>query len=401
MDLRYTYDVDGNIVTCFDGADSYTYDFANRLKSWTYQGNTVQYDYDASGNLKNPHGKTLTFNAANEIEGFTYDDAGNLLKDDRYQYTWDGEGRLLSVKDVNGNTVASFTYRPDGLRETKTVNGVTYHYHYDGSDLIRVTDDSGQTVWAFTWANGKPNTVTNANGDTFYYVTNYRGDVVRIIDENGATVANYSYDPWGKVLSVSENAAVAGQPLGYAGYYYDRETKLYYLQARYYDPETARFISRDPDPGDKDDPITQNAYTYANDNPVMLVDPDGNYAIAVGVYFIPGIEEVALLATGAVVLGGITYKAGSWIANKVKTYQSKKVKEISKKIPNRLKKSDDTVDIDQFEGGSQTRVNQKTGWSIERDRAKGQSHGGSYWKLKDKKGKRVATLDKYGKILRP
>ncbi|WP_378211802.1 RHS repeat-associated core domain-containing protein, partial [Anoxybacteroides rupiense] len=212
----------------------------------------------------------------------------------------------------------------DGLRETKTVNGVTYHYHYDGSDLIRVTDDSGQTVWAFTWANGKPNTVTNANGDTFYYVTNYRGDVVRIIDENGATVANYSYDPWGKVLSVSENAAVAGQPIGYAGYYYDRETKLYYLQARYYDPETARFISRDPDPGDKDDPITQNAYTYANDNPVMLVDPDGNYAIAVGVYFIPGIGEVALLATGAVVLGGITYKAGSWIANKVKTYQSKK-----------------------------------------------------------------------------
>jgi RHS repeat-associated protein len=336
-----------------------------------------------------------------KIKVFTYDDAGNLLKDDRYQYTWDGEGRLLSVKDVNGNIIASFTYRPDGLRETKTVNGVTYHYHYDGPHLIRITDDSGQTIWAFTWANGKPNTVTNQNGNTFYYVTNYRGDVVRMVDENGATVANYSYDPWGKVLSVSENAAVAGQPLGYAGYYYDRETKLYYLQARYYDPETARFISRDPDPGDKDDPITQNAYTYANDNPVMLVDPDGNYAIAVGVYFIPGIGEVALLATGAVVLGGITYKAGSWIANKVKTYQSKKVKEISKKIPNRLKKSDDTVDIDQFEGGSQTRVNQKTGWSIERDRAKGQSHGGSYWKLKDKKGKRVATLDKYGKILRP
>ncbi|MGP3611028.1 RHS repeat-associated core domain-containing protein [Anoxybacillus sp. PDR2] len=206
---------------------------------------------------------------------FTYDDAGNLLKDDRYQYTWDGEGRLLSVKDVNGNTVVSFTYRPDGRRETKTVNGVTYHYHYDGSDLIRITNNNGQTVWAFTWASGKPNTVTNQNGNTFYYVTNYRGDVIRIVDENGATVANYSYDPWGKVLSVLENAAVTGQPLGYAGYYYDRETKLHYLQARYYDPETARFISRDPDPGDLDNPLSQNAYIYTENNPVMYTDPNG------------------------------------------------------------------------------------------------------------------------------
>ncbi|WP_198020503.1 RHS repeat-associated core domain-containing protein [Anoxybacteroides tepidamans] len=304
--MTYGYDADGNIVTYFDGVNThtFTYDFANRLKSWTYQGNTVQYDYDAAGNLKNPHGKTLTFNAANEVEGFTYDDAGNLLQDDRYQYTWDGEGRLLSVKDLNGNTIASFTYRPDGLRETKTVHGVTYHYHYDGTNLIRITDDSGQTVWAFTWANGKPNTVTNANGDTFYYVTNYRGDIVRIVDENGATVANYSYDLWGKVLSVSENAAVAGQPLGYAGYYYDRETKLYYLQARYYDPETARFVSRDADPGSENLPLTQNAYIYALDNPVMLVDPDGNnplkrmyQALFTAVTFV----TVAIIESGIVV----------------------------------------------------------------------------------------------------
>ncbi|KXG08411.1 tRNA(Glu)-specific nuclease WapA [Anoxybacillus sp. P3H1B] len=138
---------------------------------------------------------------------------------------------------------------------------------------------------------------TNQNGNTFYYVTNYRGDVVRMVDENGATVANYSYDPWGKVLSVSENAAVAGQPLGYAGYYYDRETKLYYLQARYYDPETARFISRDPDPGDQDDPITQNAYTYANDNPVMMMDPNGYFAVAIPVIYA---AALAVLGVGLV-----------------------------------------------------------------------------------------------------
>nr|WP_275900392.1 RHS repeat-associated core domain-containing protein [Anoxybacillus rupiensis] len=207
------------------------------------------------------------------------------------------------------------------MRETKTVNGVTYHYHYDGSDLIRVTDDSGQTVWAFTWANGKPNTVTNQNGNTFYYVTNYRGDVIRIVDENGATVANYSYDPWGKVLSVLENAAVTGQPIGYAGYYYDRETKLYYLQARYYDPETARFISRDAYPGDKDNPLTQNGYTYTNDNPVMYVDPDGNNPLAVAL-IIAAIEDT-LIWFGRAVVVQIVKKVTPYILQAYKKYGKK------------------------------------------------------------------------------
>jgi len=88
-------------------------------------------------------------------------------------------------------------------------------------------------------------------------------------------MANDSYEPWGKVLSVSEGTAVAGQPIGYAGYYYDKETKLYYLQARYYDPETARFVSRDPYPGDEDDPVSQNGYVYAGSNPVNYIDPNG------------------------------------------------------------------------------------------------------------------------------
>jgi RHS repeat-associated protein len=90
--------------------------------------------------------------------------------------------------------------------------------------------------------------------------------------------------------------------LGYASYVYDRETKLYYLQARYYDPETARFISRDPDPGDSDDPKTQNGYAYADNNPVMLVDPDGHAAFLAALACIPG--------WGWVVLGGLTIVYG-------------------------------------------------------------------------------------------
>ncbi|MBB3909357.1 RHS repeat-associated core domain-containing protein [Anoxybacteroides rupiense] len=208
-----------------------------------------------------------------------------------------------------------------------------------------------QTVWEFTWANGKPNTVTNANGDTFYYVINYRGDVIRIVDENGATVANYSYDPWGKVLSVSENAAVAGQPIGYAGYYYDRETKLYYLQARYYDPETARFISRDPDPGDKDDPITQNAYTYANDNPVMLVDPDGNRGLT------------TLYRT---VAGALTYVivSGAVAKSLVKKAVGKVAKKVLRKGTGKIS-AKDIVFSDKFKKSKYKNQVAKRGWTKE------------------------------------
>lgn len=71
--------------------------------------------------------------------------------------------------------------------------------------------------------------------------------------------------------------------------------------ARYYEPAQGVFTAIDPDPGDDDDPQTMNGYNYANNNPVMFVDPDGEYAVVV--YFIPGIGQV--LAVGTVIGGGV------------------------------------------------------------------------------------------------
>ncbi|WP_260984299.1 RHS repeat-associated core domain-containing protein, partial [Bacillus cereus] len=72
----------------------------------------------------------------------------------------------------------------------------------------------------------------------------------------------------------------ADNPFGYAGYMYDKEIGMYYLIARYYNPEHGVFLSIDPEPGDEDDPVTQNGYTYVDNNPVMLIDPDGNIPVA-------------------------------------------------------------------------------------------------------------------------
>lgn len=289
IDHVYNPDGDINETTINGQKESYTYDFAGRLASWTSNAKTTTYSYDKSGNLLNPNGMTLSFNGANEIEGFTYDAAGNLKRDNKYTYEWDQEGNLTAVKNLNGTVISSYTYQPGGLRKTKTVGSETFHYHYDGTDLVRVSDNNKKTLWSFTWASGKPVSLTNRNGTTYYYVTNYHGDVLQIVDSNGTEVANYRYDPWGNILSITENSELMNQPLGYAGYYMDKETKLYYLQARYYDSETARFISKDPDPGDDDDPITQNGYTYADNSPVMLIDPDGHFAqviipVAIGGY---------------------------------------------------------------------------------------------------------------------
>ncbi|WP_270790274.1 RHS repeat-associated core domain-containing protein [Enterococcus diestrammenae] len=96
-----------------------------------------------------------------------------------------------------------------------------------------------------------------------------------------------NYDAQGNVLSSTAKTEIArSNPFGYAGYMYDTETELYYLMARYYNPMQGVFLSLDPDPGDDDDPLTMNGYAYADNNPVMNVDPDGHWVwTAVGAGF--------------------------------------------------------------------------------------------------------------------
>ncbi|MEL1136603.1 RHS repeat-associated core domain-containing protein [Desulfitobacterium sp. THU1] len=284
LEINYGYNANGQVQSYTEKVggisvhQTFVYDFAKRLTSWTKTGqNAVTFNYDKAGNLLTPHGHAYTFNDANEINGFTYDQAGNLRQDNKYNYEWNGHGQLTAVKNKGtGSVIASYTYHPDGLRKSKATGGVTYNYHYDGTNLIRVTSNNA-TVYAFTWANGKPVSLTDSTGTTYYYVTNYRGDVVRIVDAVGNSVADYSYDPWG-IVTVGGSSAVKDQPIRYASYVQDTETNLYYLQARYYDPDSARFISRDPHGGTLDNPLSQNAYAYANGDPVNNVDPDGRMA---------------------------------------------------------------------------------------------------------------------------
>ena len=127
--------------------------------------------------------------------------------------------------------------------------------------------------------------VVESEGETSI-TNNPRGDVVAMTDQNREVVATYEYDSWGNVLKSDAKGIAAENPFGYAGYMYDKEIGMYYLIERYYNPEHGVFLSVDPDPGDEDDPVTMNGYTYADNNPVMMTDLDGKWAwMAAGAAF--------------------------------------------------------------------------------------------------------------------
>ena len=114
------------------------------------------------------------------------------------------------------------------------------------------------------------------NGQKYVYRKNLQGDIVAILDECGCTRGTYEYDAWGNIIWQGGSELLTINPFRYRGYYYDTETGLYYLNSRYYDPETGRFIS--PDSLKYLVPETCNGlnlYAYCGNNPVMFVDPNG------------------------------------------------------------------------------------------------------------------------------
>ncbi|EDO0332284.1 hypothetical protein GNK26_13335, partial [Listeria monocytogenes] len=163
---------------------------------------------------------------------------------------------------------------------SKTVDGVTTNYHYDGDsiDVLYETDGDGKVVRQYVYSDDNVRLAMKMNGKTLYYHYNAHGDVIALTDEAGKIVAEYAYDAWGNVLKNNASTEEAkANPYGYAGYTYDKEIEQYYLMARYYEPKQGVFTAYDPDPGDEDDPQTMNGYNYANNNPVRYVDPDGHW----------------------------------------------------------------------------------------------------------------------------
>ncbi len=154
------------------------------------------------------------------------------------------------------------------------------------------------------------------NDTMYYYIKNMQEDIIGITDSNNNLLCSYLYDSWGNIISIKDNdgniindTSHIGiiNPYRYRSYYYDKETKLYYLNSRYYNPEWGRFINADIYVDTKQDINSTNMYSYTGNNPVNRIDVDGE------LWF-----QIAGMAAGAAISGGI--KAISNVMNGEKIY---------------------------------------------------------------------------------
>lgn len=153
---------------------------------------------------------------------------------------------------------------------------------------------------------------------------------------------------------------------------------------------------------------TQEEFREALDHAILLTGEQSSGVstratiAAAGIYFIPGIGEVAIAATGVILVGGAVIATGSWLWNTISSWLSdsraQKIAKIRASILASLRKSNGDVDLSNFTTKLKNGQGKKAtnGWKIDKDKA---GHGGKKWKLKNKKGDRVASLGENGEVL--
>ena len=254
----------------------------------------MRYGYYKGGNLKNIYdGEDTVSFVYNNGDGIadrlmvydgqllSYDEIGNPLKfRDGISMTWKNGRQLATL--TNGQTSASYDYDESGIRTKKTVNGITTTYQLDGSKIV--SENRNGNIIQYYYNEAGSVIGLRYNGNDYFFRRTVQGDIIAILNTSGEVVVTYEYDPWGNILSTSGSMAAtlgADNPFRCRGYYYDNESGFYYLQSRYYDPATGRFLNADDTAyiGASGTILGYSLFAYCENNPVSYMDSTGNWLL--------------------------------------------------------------------------------------------------------------------------
>ena len=325
----YTYDKNSNIKSesivnnyptkdsdKVDEKRSYEYDKLNRLinsdivNNKTNKTESYAYEYDKVGNMIS---KSNILSDTNNITDYTYNDLNQLVSSEtsnlstgkttsKKTYSYDENGNNIkevdSIKNItkemtydvdnrldtytqtenNKTTTQSNLYNGDGQRIQKTEGDNSINYYYQNGNVLYTTDkDEKKTSHNFVGLEG--NTISTMRYDLTgleYYVYNkdIKGSTTNIVDNNKNAKISYKYSDFGETREIGDTDFY--NEIAYTGGIYDESTSLYYLNARYYNPEDARFITQDTYRGEINEPSSLHLYAYCDNNPINYVDPTGH-----------------------------------------------------------------------------------------------------------------------------
>jgi RHS repeat-associated protein len=284
---RRTLRVDSASLT-----NAFGYNARSELVNASMGTNTYGYAYDPIGNRRTAtnNAEALCY-AANALNQYTnisngavitpqYDSDGNMTNYGAFAFAWDGENRLVGVSS-NGQAVASFAYDFMSRRYQKVAGSTTNAFLYDGWAMISETIRNSSFAMTNSYVYGLDLSGTLQGAGTIGGILDMSlagTNVVCAYDANGNLTdlvgayggAHYEYDPYGNTIAKTGVLADAN-PFRFSTKYLDDESSLYYYGYRYYQPESGRWLSRDP----IQERGGRNLYAFALNAPGNYVDTYG------------------------------------------------------------------------------------------------------------------------------
>jgi RHS repeat-associated protein len=258
--IDYVYDDVGNRLSRTDtgeGTSLYTYDDNDQLLTATTDGVATTYTYDNNGNTtsKTTDGTAIT-------------------------YAWNADNRLIGA-DTNGDGVIDVRnrYNENGIRVSQTVNGEETRFLIDANrPYAQVLEEyTPGGIIKVSYMHGNDLISQNRGGEKSFYHVDGLGSTRILTTLDGRVLNEISYDAYGQTWEIP---SIFNTQHLFAGEYRDLGLDLDYLRARYLDVSTGRFLSRDPFEGIQREPITLTKYIYGNNNPLLFIDPTGEFSIS-------------------------------------------------------------------------------------------------------------------------